>query len=131
VYSFVSVFACWPRTYWLATAATGRQASKQAVTEGRKEGRKLCFALLACLLVRQLLSTGKLATPVATLFGKESKNGLYAKFGICQKKRWVFSRSCQGGGGLLYPQESTIVLQSGLFYNGFYNFWCFFVIVNK
>jgi hypothetical protein len=79
--------------------------------------------------VRQLLSTGKLATPVATLFGKESKNGLYAKLGMCQKKRWVFSRSCQLG-GLLCPHESTILLQSGLFVMGFTTFGAF-VIVNK
>jgi hypothetical protein len=51
VYSFVSVFVCWPRTYWLATAATGSQESKQSLKEGRKEGSfaLLCFALL-CLL---------------------------------------------------------------------------------
>jgi len=101
VYSFVSVFVCWPRTYWLPTAATGRQASKQAVTEGRK----LCFAWLLCLV-----STGKLATPVATLFGKESKKWVVcAKFGMCQKKRWVFSRSCQLGGGCYFVLRSLLL----------------------
>ncbi len=57
VYSFVSVFVCWTLAHWLAAAAAaGRQASKQSLKEERKE------ALLACLLVRQLLSTGKLVT---------------------------------------------------------------------
>jgi len=77
VYSFVSVFVCWTLTYWLAAAA-GRQASKQSLKKRRKE------ALLACLLVRQLLSTGKFVTPVAATV----KMACLPKL-ECAKKRWV------------------------------------------
>jgi hypothetical protein len=77
VYAFVSVFVCWTLTYWLAAAA-GRQASKKSLKEGRKEGR------FACLLVRQLLSTGKLVTPVVATV----KMSCLPNLG-CAKKRWV------------------------------------------
>jgi hypothetical protein len=72
------VFVCWILTYWLAAAAAARQASKQSLKEGRKE------ALLACVLVRQLLSTGKLVTPVAATV----KMACLPNLG-CAKKKWV------------------------------------------
>jgi hypothetical protein len=73
---------------------------------------------------------------VVTLFGKESKNGVVcAKFGMCQKTKDGFSVGVASFGrrGLLCPQESTIVLQSGLFLEWvFTNFWFqAFIIVNK
>ncbi len=80
VYSFVSLFVCLD-TYLLA-GSSSRQKGKQAVTEGRKEGRK--EALLACLLMRQLLSTEKLVTPLAATV----KMACLPNLG-CAKKRWV------------------------------------------
>ncbi len=81
VYSFVSVFVCWTLTYWLAPAAAGRQASKQSMKEGRKEGRKLC--LLACLLACEAIAFN---WKISNSCGSNSKNGLFAKFGMWKKK---------------------------------------------
>jgi hypothetical protein len=63
------------------SSSSSRQTGKQAVTEGRKEGS---FACLLALLVRQLLSTGKLVTPVAATI----KMACLPNLG-CGKKRWV------------------------------------------
>jgi hypothetical protein len=69
-------------TNLLAGSSSSRQTGKQAVTEGRKEGSLL--ACLLALLVRQLLSTGKLVTPVAATI----KMACLPNLG-CGKKRWV------------------------------------------
>ncbi len=70
-------------TYRLAGSSSSRQTGKQAVTEGRKERKE---ALLACLLVRQSVSTGKLVTPVAATV----KMACWPNLG-CAKKQWIQS----------------------------------------
>jgi hypothetical protein len=91
------VFVFWTLTDWLAAAAAGRQASKQLLTEGRKE------ALLGCLLVRQSLSTGKLVTPVAATV----KMACLPNLGCAKKMVGSVVGVSRWG---VCPQESTTVL---------------------
>jgi len=88
----------WTLPYSLAAAA-GRQASKQTLKEGRKEGSFAC--LLACEAVA-------FNWKISNSCGSNSKNGLFAKFGMCKKKMGSVVVGVSSWGVCL--QESNTVL---------------------
>ncbi len=94
---------CLLDTNLLAGSSSSRQTGKQAVTEGRKEGRKLC--LLACFACEAVAFNWKISNSC----GSNNKNGLFAKFGMWKKKMGSVV-GVASWGGLLCPQESNIVL---------------------
>jgi len=83
---------------YLLTGSRSKQTGKQAVTEGRKEGRK--EALLACEAVA-------FNWKISNSCGSNSKNGSFAKFGTCKKKMGSVVGVSSWG---VCPQESTTVL---------------------
>ncbi len=97
VYSCLCV--CFLDTNLLAgSSSSSSQTGKQAVTEGRKEGSFAC--LRACEAVA-------FNWKISNSCGSNSKNGLFAKFGMCQIKMGSVVGVSSWG---VCPQESTTVL---------------------